>query len=264
MSPGKRPIGIFARPASRTITPITISSPPALISSLPRELTRQFYRRARTRAARGGTRFVAPLPRTVPYSLGLVDRVFPGGTAFVQLLHPNCYTLLFSGDRMRIALSLVIALLTTVAVSQTTPPPSGSTAPESRVLQLKGLDPNLVDKSVDPCVDFYQYSCGGWLKQNPVPADQSSYGRDTELAERNRLILRDILEKAAVNDPKRSPVDQKIGDYYSSCMDEHAIEKKGTGPLKPELDRIAAIEDKKDLAPAIAHLHLINVDELFS
>ena len=74
---------------------------------------------------------------------------------------------------MRTALSLLTTLIAAAALSQNPPPPSGSTAPESHVLQLKGLDPNLVDKSVDPCVDFYQYSCGGWLKQNPIPADQS-------------------------------------------------------------------------------------------
>ena len=162
---------------------------------------------------------------------------------------------------MRIRLLLVLAL-TSFAAAQTQP--SGSTAPESNVLQLKGLDPKLIDTSVDPCADFYQYSCGGWLKQNPVPSDQSSYGRDTELAERNRIILRDILEKASANDPKRSTVDQKIGDYYYSCMDEAAIEKRGLAALQPELDRIAAIKSKADLAPVIADLHLKNIDALFS
>ena len=163
---------------------------------------------------------------------------------------------------MRIyCLSLPLVLLAAVAFAQTSSQPSSTQ--ESRVLQLKGLDPNLMDKSVDPCVDFYQYSCGGWLKQNPVPADQSSYGRDTELTERNRLILRDILEKASTNDPKRSAVDQKIGDFYSACMDEGTIEKKGLTALKPELDRIAALKSKADLAPALADLHLKNVDALF-
>src|SRR5690349_18455111 len=102
-----------------------------------------------------------------------------------------------------------------------------------KILELKGFDATLMDKSADPCIDFYQYSCGGWLKQNPVPSDQAAYGRDTELAERNRLILRDILEKAAVERPDRSPLEQKIGDYYASCMDETAIEKKGAAVLKP-------------------------------
>src|SRR5579872_2899405 len=165
---------------------------------------------------------------------------------------------------MRARLFFIPLLISCAAFAQTSSQSSGSTAPESKVLQLKGLDPLLMDKSVDPCQDFYQYSCGGWLRKNPVPADQSSYGRDTELAERNRLILREILEKAAVNDPKRSAVDQKIGDYYSSCMDEAAIERKGIAPLQPELDRISAIQTKRDLAPVIAHLHLVDVDALFS
>jgi putative endopeptidase len=163
---------------------------------------------------------------------------------------------------MRIFAMFSLIAFTCAAVGQN--PPSGSTAPESKVLQMKGLDPTLIDKSIDPCQDFYQYSCGGWLKQNPVPPDQSSYGRDTELAERNRLILRSILEKAAINDPKRSSIDQKIGDYYSSCMDETAIEKQGTAPLQPELDRIGNIKNKSDLAPVIARLHLADVDALFS
>jgi endothelin-converting enzyme/putative endopeptidase len=144
--------------------------------------------------------------------------------------------------------------------SVTTP----STEETTKILELKGLDPSFIDKSVDPCSDFYQYSCGGWLKQNPVPGDQASYGLDTELAERNRLILRDILEKAAVERPDHSPVEQKIGDYYASCMDEAAIEKKGAAVLKPELDRIAALKSKDDLAEEIAHLQLINVNVLFS
>ena len=165
---------------------------------------------------------------------------------------------------MQIRFLFTIALIAGVACAQAVPQPSGPSAPGNKVLQLKGLDPSFVDRSTDPCVDFYQYSCGGWLKQNPVPADQSSYGRDTELAERNRLILRDILERASTNDPKRSAVNQKIGDYYSSCMDEAAIERKGTTPVKPMLDLIAGIKNKADLAPALARLHLVNVDALFS
>src|SRR5215469_2247027 len=133
----------------------------------------------------------------------------------------------------------------------------------AKMPDVKGLDPALMDKSMDPCTDFYQYTCGGWLKQNPIPPDQSAYGRGTELRERNRLVLRDILEKAAVARPDRSAVEQKIGDFYSSCMDEAGINRKGTAPLKPELDRIAALKSKSDLPEELAHLHAMSVDVLF-
>src|SRR5690242_12652524 len=133
-----------------------------------------------------------------------------------------------------------------------------------KILELKGFDATLMDKTADPCVDFYQYSCGGWLKQNPVPSDQAAYGRDTELAERNHLILRDILEKAAVERPDGSPLEQKIGDYYASCMDETAIEKKGAAVLKPELDRIAALKSKDELPEELAHLHMMDVGAFFN
>src|SRR5581483_7072961 len=141
--------------------------------------------------------------------------------------------------------------------------PSPQVPPAGELKPLRGLDPALMDKTADPCVDFYQYSCGGWVKQNPVPPDRAFYGRDAELEERNQIILRDILEKAGAG-AGRSAVEQKIGDYYSSCMDESAIEKAGTAPLKPELDRIEGLRSKAELADEIAHLHLIGVDVLFS
>lgn len=120
-----------------------------------------------------------------------------------------------------------------------------------------------VDRSADPCVDFYQFSCGNWIKNNPIPPDQPGWGRFNELAERNRIILRDILEEAA-KEAKRTPSEQKIGDYYASCMDEAAINQKGVAVLKPEFDRIAVLKSKDELPALLAHLHRRQIPALFA
>src|SRR6266852_4442519 len=114
------------------------------------------------------------------------------------------------------------------------------------------LDASAMDKTVDPCVDFYTYSCGGWIKKNPIPPDQSNWGTYGKLEDENRAQLRTILEEAAKATGTRGTVThdvtQKIGDYYASCLDEAAIEKLGAKPLLSELDRIAGLQSKQDLA----------------
>jgi putative endopeptidase len=114
------------------------------------------------------------------------------------------------------------------------------------------LDVTSMDRSVDPCVDFFAYSCGGWIKNNPIPPDQSSWDTYSKMQDDNVARLRGILEAASAPDPDRNAVNQKIGDYYASCMDEKAINAKGADPLKPELDRIAGIHSKSELADAAA------------
>ncbi|MGA8300042.1 MAG: M13 family metallopeptidase [Terriglobales bacterium] len=114
------------------------------------------------------------------------------------------------------------------------------------------LDVSFMDKTVDPCVDFYTYSCGGWMKNNPIPPDQSNWNTYSKLEDENRAQLRSILEEAAKPDSARSSVTQKIGDYYASCMDESAIEKLGIQPLLPELQRIALLKSKQDFAGYIS------------
>src|ERR1700755_2952616 len=116
-----------------------------------------------------------------------------------------------------------------------------------------GLDLQAIDKTVDPCQDFYQYACGNWLKTHPIPADESSWGTFNQLFERNQAILRQILEDSVAHQD-RSAIDQKIGGFYQSCTDEATIEKLGTEPLKPELDRIVAISEKQQLTDEVARL----------
>src|SRR5437899_13006188 len=127
-----------------------------------------------------------------------------------------------------------------------------------------GFSVEAIDRTIDPCADFYQYACGNWLKNTEIPADQTEWVSFTELYERNLVTERDILQKASVNDASRSPVEQKIGDYYSSCMDDRAVDAKGLDPLNPELARIAAVKDKNALIDAIPRVHLLGPNPLFS
>ena len=126
-----------------------------------------------------------------------------------------------------------------------------------------GLDLGAIDRKANPCDDFYQFACGTWLKNNPIPPDQAEWGRFSELIERNQTILRQILEQAAANTTATDPDTRKIGDFYASCMDEKAIDAKGLAPLMPELDRIAHISGPADLAAEIARLQKMGVDVAF-
>jgi predicted metalloendopeptidase len=109
------------------------------------------------------------------------------------------------------------------------------------------FDISALDRSVDPCVDFYQFACGGWRKANPIPADESRWGRFNELADHNRSILHEILERLQNTEGKRSPIETKVGDYYAACMDEAGLEATGTKPLEPILARVEALESSRDL-----------------
>ncbi|MFZ0803553.1 MAG: M13 family metallopeptidase [Terriglobales bacterium] len=127
-----------------------------------------------------------------------------------------------------------------------------------------GFSIDNIDKTLDPCADFYQYACGNWLKSTEIPADRSSWVSFTELDERNLVTLKDILEKTSSGGPSRSAVEQKIGDFYGACMDEKAANQKGLAPLQPELDRIAAVKDKAALIDAVARVHMIGPNPLFN
>src|ERR1700722_14793721 len=156
-----------------------------------------------------------------------------------------------------VCLALVTAIQPAGGFCQT----AASAAPAAT--ELRVFDPSLIDKSVDPCDNFYRYSCNGWFTRNPLPPDQTSYGRFTELFEVNRLHLKQILEQAAVPSTSRTPNEQKIGDEYASCMNTAAIDKAGIAPLQPELDRIAALKSLTELPPLVGHLQTIGVNAFF-
>ena len=123
---------------------------------------------------------------------------------------------------------------------------------------LSGLDKRFIDSDADPCVDFAKYSCGNFAKYYPIPNDRSGYGTGALVAERNEYILHTMLEEAAAGGANRTPDEQKIGDYYAACLDADTINKKGLEPLRPELDRIAALKNKSELTALLAHFQLIN------
>ena len=120
-----------------------------------------------------------------------------------------------------------------------------------------------MDRSADPCTDFYQYACGGWIKKNPIPPDQARWEVYGKLQYENELFLWGILEEAARPAEGRSAEQQKIGDYFQACMDETGIEKADLSPLEPSLDAIARVTSADQLAELVAGEHLDGTSTLF-
>ena len=127
----------------------------------------------------------------------------------------------------------------------------------------EGLRIDWLDKSVDPAQDFYHYADGGWQKANPIPPEYARWGTFNILSKRNQEVLQGILEQDAKGKHKHGSLEQKLGDYYYTGMDEAGIEKAGYQPIKPELDAIAAIHDQAGLQKEVAHLQMIGVNAMF-
>ncbi|HLH06804.1 MAG TPA: M13 family metallopeptidase [Terriglobales bacterium] len=155
---------------------------------------------------------------------------------------------------------LLVVLATAFAFSQTSTPKT----PTAENTKGMGLDLDALDHTADPCTDFYQFACGNWMKNNPIPPDQARWGSFNKLEDRNLEILRKILEKYSADDPKRDADQQKIGDYYASCMDVPAIDKKGIGVLKPQFDRVAELQNEKQLPELLGYLHHNGVNAIFN
>ena len=139
-------------------------------------------------------------------------------------------------------------------------PASAQDKPLTEFPYTPGLDVSAMDTSANPCEDFYQYTCGGWIKNNPIPADQSRWSVYGKLYQDNQRFLWGILDTLSHKASGNTANQQKIGDYFAACMNEAAIEQRGAAPMQPALVDIAAMRSKADLPAALASLHLSVAD----
>src|SRR4051812_41320946 len=160
-----------------------------------------------------------------------------GAYTFLSLIHLFQRGCLMALRRLTVVL-LAMAFLTNMSFAQQSTTPKHEPA----------LDVTSMDRGADPCVDFFAYSCGGWIRNNHIPPDQSSWDTYSKMQDENLARLRSILDEASRSDANRDAATQKIGDYYSSCMDEKTSEAKAAEPLKPEMERIAKITSKAEIA----------------
>jgi putative endopeptidase len=171
---------------------------------------------------------------------------------------------------MRRFLPFAIALIAVAACTTTTKTTTDSRQPptlpaKTPLFGQHGFDLTGMDQTVNACDDFYRFAVGKWRDTHPLPAQYSRFGRFEELSERNRDVLRSILEEdaAAASAAPRGSAQQKIGDFYAACMNETAIDAAGITPIQPELDRIAAINDRNALIAEITRLHDMGYAPIF-
>jgi putative endopeptidase len=160
------------------------------------------------------------------------------------------------------AIALMPGAPTAQAPTSPAPPAPASGQPQvataSVTLADVGLEAGSLDRSADPCIDFYQFACGGWIQHNPIPADRPRWGRGSELDERNKLAIKALLENAT----KGIGVDagtRRLGDFYASCMDEAASERAGLTAFRSLLAKTQGVKDARTWLAALVELHKLGV-----
>ena len=153
---------------------------------------------------------------------------------------------------LRLTSLLLCCFLSCVGFAQTTPSSGSSNAPT----QLDHFDPKNVDSSVDPCTDFYKYSCNRWIAANPVPPDEFFWGSFGKLMKwNNEAVHQTVIETAAKPASERTPAEQRVGDYWSACTDQKQRNATALDTLRPQLQRIDAMKSKDEIAAIVADLH---------
>src|ERR1700682_817881 len=155
------------------------------------------------------------------------------------------------------SLASLLVVSSSLAFGQAFLAVSPESAPTSEPKRPISFDLGAIDKTVDPCTNFYLYACGNWKKNNPIPADQAIWGRFNELSEWNTHLLYTDLKAAA--DAPKTPLQKKYGDYFAACMNAELADKLGAKPIAPALKTIDEWNDKKKLATL-----LVDMEEKYS
>lgn len=171
---------------------------------------------------------------------------------------------LWQGQKIIFAAATLLFACAVGAQTPATKPADDKAAKPAEIYKpIPGFDASSLDISVDPCNDFYKFACGKFAANHPIPSDQPEVDQFYALYNVNTQSLNGILTKAAAGGSGRTPNEQKIGDYYKSCMDTDVIESKGLVPVQPLLDKINNLQSISEIAPLIGELQRYGIDVFF-